>query len=376
MNTDIGKELHIKEYRLSEIHAKDEYDYRRIEKADDIFLKCEINIENEKAQFAFEIDNKKQVTQLSKEERLMKLKVLLDAGKFQTYWKKFDFSMHPDNLYYDMYGKVFVMYRDVCDLQRAVEPLKRLEEYKALVGCILSNQYRYEDYLEGGMSLLKKDKFLARIAEALDWEEVVHLLQEETERVITYKTEKIIEVERSSYTFKKNMTIFSFVLFVLVIFGCSYYLLWIRPYDKGVIQAQNAYLELNYTQVISSLEKIKLERLDNYQKYILATSYVKCENLTDEQKTNILAAVKLQGDEKVLDYWIHIGRLDVASAENIAQQLSNDQLLVYAYLKERYVVESDTELSGEEKTAKLANLDDKIQSLTQQEEAAEEKKDE
>lgn len=368
MNTD---KLYVKEYRLSELNAKDEYDYRRIEKANDIFLRCKMNIENEKAQFAFEIDNKKQFAELLKEERLMKLKALLDVGNFQTYWKQFDFSIHPDNLYYDMYGKVFVMHRDVCNLQRAEEPLKRLEEYKALVGCVLSNRYLYGDYLEGGMSLLKKDKFLAGIAEALEWTDVVRLLQEETERVITYKTEKTIEVKRSSYVFRKNMTIYSFVLSVLVVLGCSYYLLWTRPYDKGVIQAQNAYLELNYTQVISSLEKIKLERLDNYQKFILATSYVKCENLTEEQKTNILAAVKLQGDEKVLDYWISIGRLDVTSAENIAQQLSNDQLLVYAYLKERYVVESDTELSGEEKTAKLANLEDKIQSLTQQEDVTE-----
>lgn len=371
MNTDVGKKLCVKEYRLSELYAKDEYDYSRIEKANDIFLKCETNIENEKVQFAFEIENKKQFTEIFKEERLMKLKVLLDVGNFQAYWKQFEFSIHPDNLYYDIYGKVFVMHRDICNPQRTAEVLKRLEEYKALVGCTLSNRYSYEDYIQGGMSLLKKDKFLAEIAAALDWAEVVRLLQEETERVITYKTEKIVEVERSSYAFRKNMTVFSFVLLALVIFGCSYYLLWVRPYDKGVIQAQNAYLELNYTQVISSLEKVKLERLDNYQKYILATSYVKCENLTDEQKTNILAAVKLQGDEKVLDYWISIGRLDVMSAENIAQQLSNDQLLVFAYLKERYVVESDTELSGEEKTAKLANLDDKIQSLAQQEDAAE-----
>ena len=94
---------------------------------------------------------------------------------------------------------------------------------------------------------------------------------------------------------------------------------------------------------------------------------MKCENLTEEQKTNILTAVEIQGNEKILDYWISIGRLDIESSKNIAQQISDDQLLVYAYLKEKYILEADTDLSGDEKTARLKTLDDQIQALTKDE---------
>lgn len=375
MGVHVERQLCRREYRLSEFNAKDAYDYNRIMNGKDIFLKCSIELENEKAIIVYDIEGKKEFAVLSKESRLMKLKALLDISHYQRYWNQYTFSIHPENLYYDMYGKVFVMFRDVCNAEHADEEQDYLEEYKALIGCTLSRKYSFDDYFQGGMSLLKKDKFLTRVAEVEDWEGVVNLLQEETERVITYNREKRIEVNRASYKFKRGMTIFSFVVTGVFLFCCGYYLLWIRPYDKSVIQAQNAYLDMNYTQVIENLQNIKLDRMDNYQKYVLATSYIKCENLTDEQKTNILATVEIQGDEKILDYWINIGRLDVEDAQNIAQQLSNDQLLIYAYLKERYVVEADIELSGEEKTAKLKDLEGKLQSLTNQENSSEQSED-
>lgn len=367
MGADAERQFCKKEYRLSELNAKSGYDYTRIKNADNIFLKCDIAVENEKVMIAYDIEGKKEYEKIFKESRIRRLKALLDVGSFAYYWEQFVFSIRPENLYYDMYDKVFAMFRDVRDTDYVYEKPSCLEEYKALIGCTLSGKYSFDDYFQGGMKLLKKDKFLMQIAEAEDWESVMNVLQAETERVIAYNREKRIEVNRSSYKFNKRMTFFSFLITGIFIIVCSYYVLWIRPYDEGVIQANRSYLDMNYTEVINSLEKMKINRLDNYEKYILATSYIKCENLTDEQKTNILAAVEIHGNEKILDYWIQIGRMNVKDAENIAQQISDDQLLVYAYLKERYILEADTALSGEEKTAQLKDLDDKIKALTEQE---------
>lgn len=367
MRTDVERQLNKTEYRLSELNAKDEYDYTRIMNAEGIFLKCNMEVEDERVLITYDIEGKKEYKTIFKENRLMKLKALLDISNFRDYWEQFVFSIRPENLYYDMYGKVFVMSRDVHNLDSAGNKQQCLEEYKALIGCTLSERYSYDDYFQGGMNLLKKDKFLIRIAEAEEWENVADVLQKEIERLITYSRENLTEVNRASYKLNKIMTFFSFLVSGFFLVACFYYMFWIKPYNEGVIRAQSYYLDMDYTAVIESLEKIQLERLNNYQKYILATSYIKCENLTDEQKTNILAVVEIHGNEKILDYWIDIGRLDVEGAENIAQQISDDQLLVYAYLKERYVLEADTELSGEEKTAKLDELDGKIQSLTEKE---------
>lgn len=359
------------EYRLSELNAADEYDYNRISSANGIFLPCKVEIADEKALIAYDIEGKQEFLMMSKESRLMKLKALIDIGTFRSYWERYVFSIKPDNLYYDMYGKVYVMFRDIRDTEDYYSTQTFLEEYKSLIGCTLSARYSYDDYFQGGMDLLKKDKFLAQIASAENWEDVVTLLRNEAEKVGTYNKEKRIEVDRFSYMFKKVMTVISFILMIFLGVFTGYYLLWIKPYDRGVIQAQNAYLDLNYTGVIDALQNISPKRMDNYQKYILAVSYVKCENLTDEQKNNILTAVEINGNEKTLDYWISIGRLDVENAENIAQQISDDQLLLYAYLKEKYILEADTEISGEEKTTKLNALDDKIKSLAEEENTGE-----
>lgn len=367
MNTEWEDTIRKNEYRLSELRSSDEYDFNKITSAEGIFLACTIEFENETALFVYDIKGKKEFSKLLEEDQIMKLKVLIDIGHFQKYWNRYIFSIHPDNLYYDMYGKVSVMFRDIYNTEEDYGNNTHLEEYKALIGYVLSGKYSYDDYFQGGMNLLKKDKFLRRIAEVEDWEGLVALLQQEAERVMAYNKEKKIVVERTTYAFRRLMTGICFLMTGVLIFCVGYYLLHIRPYDSGVIQAQNAYLDTDYLKVIESLQDIAPGRLDNYQKYILATSYIKCENLTDEQKDNVLAAVEIHGNEKILDYWISIGRLEVEDAEDIAQQISDDQLLVYAYLKERYVLEANTEISGEEKNSQMQNLDEKIQSITGEE---------
>lgn len=354
-------------YRQSELNARDEYDLKKICKANEIFLSCEYEFENELVAITYDIEEKQEYQEIFRESQLTRIKALIDVGGFYRYRNHYVFPITPDNLYYDMYGKIFVKFRDI--RSEAIYPLNEnfIKEYKALIGCTLSGQYSYDDYFQGGMDLLKKDKYLAKIMNAEDLDELVSLLKQEAERIRTYNRERKTEVDKGSYQFKKFMTVISFVLIMVLLISGSYYLFWMKPYHEGVIQAQNAYLDLNYTGVLDSLQGISPEQLDNYQKYILAVSYVKCENLTEEQKTNILAAVEIHGNERILDYWISIGRLDVESAKNIAQQISDNQLLVYAYLKEKYVLEADTDLSGDEKTARLKTLDDQIQALTKDE---------
>lgn len=47
-----------------------------------------------------------------------------------------------------------------------------------------------------------------------------------------------------------------------------------------------------------------------------------------EQKDNILEQITLDGDEKMKEYWIYIGRLEVQKAQDIAMVKSNDELLL------------------------------------------------
>ena len=46
--------------------------------------------------------------------------------------------------------------------------------------------------------------------------------------------------------------------------------------------------------------------------------------------------------------------------------VSNDQLLFYAYLKERAVVENDSALTGQEKNERLSALENKLKPLEEE----------
>lgn len=367
MTTGVESTIDIREYRVSELHANDLYDYQKISNAGEMFLPCELTVENERAVIAYNIDEKEEFINIMNEGRLTRLKTLIDVSRLYNDRIKYDFSINPDNLYFDMYGKVFVMFRDVSDKENYYTTDNFVEEYKALIGSTLSEKYSFNDYFQGGSDLLKKDKFLAHILKAETVEEIYHLLSEEAEREHLFNQEKKIEVDSAAYKFKNIMTIISFVLIGILVLFTGYEFLWLRPYNEGVINAQNAYLDMNYAQVIEEMKEITVNRLERHQKYILAVSYVKCENLTEEQRNNILAVVDVNGNEKILDYWISIGRLETENAENIAQQISDNQLLLYAYLKEKYVLEADTEISGVEKTNQLKMLEDKINNLAKNE---------
>ena len=83
------------------------------------------------------------------------------------------------------------------------------------------------------------------------------------------------------------------------------------------------------------------------------------------QKENILQKLPINGEEKLMEYWIYIGRLLPLEAENIALQRSDDELLLYAYMLEKDLTETDTQMTGEEKAAKLEELNGKIEKLAE-----------
>lgn len=139
-----------------------------------------------------------------------------------------------------------------------------------------------------------------------------------------------------------------------------------NPYNNAVQTAMCAYIEKNYVALIDSMKNVELEQMNHYHKYILTEAYVNSENLSTEQKENILQNLTVNQNEKIFDYWIHIGRLNPVEAENIAMQLSDDELLIYAYLLDRDLIQKDTKLDGEEKKQKISELDKKIEEYTEQ----------
>lgn len=136
-----------------------------------------------------------------------------------------------------------------------------------------------------------------------------------------------------------------------------------EPYQRAVIELSDAYVQSDYVTCIDCMRDVKVQKMTAPQKFMLANAYVRSENLTQEQKDNILAKMTLNDTESKLDYWIYLGRSDTEQAADIALRLSDDQLLLYAYMKEKAITEENTELTGAEKSDKLNEITKKMEPL-------------
>lgn len=357
------KENITKRIRKANMSAQDRYDWGKMIFPQEKCLQSSYEEEKEELIFSYDTEGYKPFVQIKKERREEAMINLLDCGNLIEVCRNYKVELRPENLYYDIHNQVFVMYRDVYGKGEEFDEEEFLKQYKALTGFVLQDKYNYEDYYDGGMELLQKDKFLELIAKADTVEEIEKCLLEEYERLIAEHRETKIEIDKKKYKRKKTALAVTSILLVLALAFSGYELFWMKPYERAVIKAQRDYLKINYSGVIEDFEKTDMSRLSVYDKYILAYSYIQCENLTEEQKKNINSALSLDTNEKILDYWIALGRLEVSEAENIAQQVSDNDLLLYAYLKEKNMLETDTEISGSKKEERMEELDSKIERL-------------
>lgn len=362
--------------RKAEMAAQSSYDWGRLAFSRKGFLESTFEEKKEEIIFTYDTEGYRSFENIKEEQREQILINLMDCMNLMEVCRKYKISFHPENIYYDIHNQVAVMFRDVYGRGEIFEEEDFLNQYKALIGFALQDKYSFEDYYDGGMELLKKDKFLEKISEKNSGDEIRECLLEEYERLVEERRTKKIEIDAGKYHRTKMTLRIVTGLFVLAAAFLGYFLIWERPYQKAVITAEENYLRVNYSGVIEAYKEVDSSRFSVYDKYVLANAYIQSESLTDEQKKNIMSALSLDTNEKVLDYWIAMGRLDTEEAENIAQQVSNSDLLLYAYLKEKNMLETDTEIAGEEKSERLEKIESKIEELSNQQEEEDSSDDE
>ena len=355
--------------RKSGLAAENDYEFHKLCYEREGFLSCVMVEEKEEIHVTYDIGGRRPLEQIRQEKRNVQLVALMDIHKLEALRALYQFSLTPANLYYDRHQSISVMERDVYVRGNTPEAGGFLVEYKAVIGYVLQSKYSYEDYLNGGMDLLKKHKFLQRIHGCATVAEIEQCLLEEHDRFLAEVKATKIEVPKKRYRGQSAGLFIAVVCLILTTGFGGYCAYWILPYQASVMQADAAYLESNYIEVVDALKNLDIARLEKHQKYMLAESYIRSENLTEEQRGNVLSAVAVNGDVKVMNYWIHIGRLEPEKAADIALQLSDNQMLLYAYLKEKYLVEIDSSMTGEEKREKLTELEGKITELSKEYEA-------
>ena len=296
---------------------------------------------------------------LFKRPKEEKLRFLVNCATLLSLFEEYECSLSPTNLVVDMNLIPEVLLRDARDS----ESREFLPGYKALIGSILKPKYNYEDFLEGGEDLYKKDKFLAKISSLESVTEVEELLLEEHKRVIERlkKTKKLVP--------KKQLLMIKIILPLLVVcLGVSAFFLYQAyfreiPYGTSMVEARNAYIANQPLRVQEALRNYDISRLSYETKYILARSYVITEVLTVEQIDDVLRGLTLRTEEQIFDYWIHLGRLEMEEAIDIALRFNDNELLLLAYLKYEVVVRYDPTIGGDDRVPLINRIESRIESL-------------
>lgn len=357
--------------KRSSLHASSRYDLHKLQSAGEHFLPITIQEREEELEFTYDSKRMRSFTEIRQESVEVILNILIQMARFATDREKYDFSMEPANLYYNSNGRVCIKTRDLSSQQED----SFLASYKALTACALTGKYSYQDYLEGGEEFfgsIPTTRFLLAVTTVMELEESLEKYKEEHLHI--QKSKHITVSKTSNLIWKTAAGVFAVATIVLGIYGYRQFFQQM-PHLTAVSKGNNAYIEGDSVALIDALKPVGLEAMDKHQKYILAEAYLQSENLSNEQKENRLEKLSLSSNEKELEYWIMLGRMEAAAGEDLAMQLSDDELLLYAYLKDKAQVQSDTKLAGSEKEERLADLQGKIDSLKEEYKIGEEEDD-
>lgn len=329
-----------------------------------------IEIGEEEAAFEYNLSDLSKLVLIKKKPLAERYRLLMNASSLELLAKRYEFSLAPDNLYYDRNLSLRVLRRDI------VHKSNFLIEYKSLCGYILSPKYSYEDFLNGGTDLFKSNKLLARVNECSGVTEISELFRQLYDEECAY-------ISKTRRTIGKGwfiaLVVALSVTFVVGSAGVAFsiYTLTVKdPFDRSVITAANAFIAEDYDAVVAALSGYTTEQLDKNARFVLANSYVVSESLTNEQKRNIRAGLTLKTDDNIINYWILLGRESYDEALDLALRLNDDELQLFALIKQQVAVEQDTALAGADKAGKIDAISKQIESLRKKLEEAGEKLEE
>jgi type VII secretion protein EssB len=323
----------------------------------DFLVPCQMEETAESVHFIFDtegLDFAKDILTMSRENRL---RFLINCADFEKLFMSYDAHLSPSNLMIDINLRPRIIMRDI-----KADGDVFLSRYKALIGTVLQGR-SYEDYLGFEKRMYKRNTLLKQIAALENANDIKLFLLEQYKNVIEKNTKTKILVRKSEVRISRGILPVMAVLLAVAVFSIYTSMFQTIPHQEKVISANQSYVAGDYLGVTNALSTLTTDQMDVMTKYILARSFVRSEGLTDEQRETILRGLVTNADAIIFDFWIYLGRLDFNSAIDMAGRLGDDDLLLFTYMKQEIVVRHDTSMSGDEKTALLNDLENKIRAL-------------
>ncbi|GIN15577.1 ESX secretion system protein YukC [Shouchella clausii] len=252
---------------------------------------------------------------------------------------------------------------------------KLFAELKTTLLVLLDGEYRFVEY----MNFTDTMKLSARAKKLLEADTIEALLScvetwiQEEER----RASQMHMVPKQKWRLQKSLFFAVTGLLIPAVVFTVYALFFLHPRHDAFIASNEAYINSKPSDVITALEPYNPSQMPRVVQYQLAQSYVANEDLNMDQTANVQNTLTLQAEELYFQYWIAIGRGENEEANEIARQLQDGELEMYANLKWRDAIRQDLSLSGDEREELLNDIQADIDRYMreQQEREAEEEED-
>lgn len=277
-----------------------------------------------------------------------------------------DFSIpyiHPDNIII-FGGRVEMLHYGIDKWlsPRAWDETAYLASYKALIVSILIPKVDFELAVDGLDAV--KEKVAQEIIPLGNLEEVNQYVAEKYFQLAEQSTDRNELVDKKKW---RGLLIISSILAVAtLILGFTTYQSMFKdgPLKSAVIGAQSNFMKKDYSETVDSLKSYNPDALPKEAKYILASSYVRLDSLSDRQKEAVLNTITESTDTTILNYWIYLGRGKFEKALDLAQNIGDTQLILHAYTNLYEATKANVNMNGSEKQKKLEEYEKKIKGLS------------
>lgn len=352
--------------KISDLKAKKSNEINKIAYKNEYLVPCEVDIKEEEVSFIYDLNNLEFFNTIKERKTVEKLRVAINTSNIFYMLDEYSFKVEPNNLYYDYNYNIKVLERDIRLEEEIIDYKDIILQYKSLIGYLFDEKYSYDDFYKGGIDLIKSNKKIAKYLVLDDIEEIKNELLLDLKNQEKDDKENYVEIRSSNLKIKK----YSIIVMVLMIVGLLSYVVYsavfLNPFNQNVIKANNYYMAQDYEGVIKCLESTRGLKLDKESKYKLAYSYIVSENLSDNQKKNIITNLNTKSDENILDYWIALGKSNYDEAIDLAKKVQDDELTLYALLNKDKYIQDNNKMTGEEKQKQQETLKSEIDKLTKE----------
>lgn len=299
-----------------------------------------------------------------------KLRHLINIGRiFEVLdGSKYSYRFTPENLVFDLNASPLLIKRGIVGQVSPLQPVAEaqfVQSFKAMILSLLDKKTDYESLMSGKLDFYKGNLFGEKILAESSLQEILVLLQDFYEEEKKKNQTQFTKIDNKRASFLKISSIVSVIIAVVSLLATLYFLLFALPHQEMIANLRLAYINKDYSAVVSEMKDTDSKSFSQEDKYILAYSVIMTEPLTEEQRTE-LSSISTQSNADYLRYWILIGQAKIDEAIDIASFLDDPQLLMYGMTKKIDEIQRNPELSSEERTSQLESYKAKLEELKKQ----------